>query len=56
MIWKRLCRLVEVLLDNEYREPNEYHLDYRASGATGIYFVRLQAGGKTESLKIIMLK
>jgi hypothetical protein len=49
-------RLVDVLVDNEYREPNEYRVQYRPSGPTGIYFLRLEAREKARTLKIVLLK
>ena len=47
---------VETLVDNEHRERGEYRIDYSATGATGIYFVRLEAGEKTSTLKLVVLK
>ncbi|UCF06904.1 MAG: tandem-95 repeat protein [bacterium] len=49
-------KLVETLLYNEYREPNEYRLEYRPRGASGVYFVRLETGRMVRNTKIILLK
>jgi hypothetical protein len=49
-------RLVENLV-NRHQEAGEYHLQWEGSGvATGIYFVRLQAGKGIATKRILLIK
>lgn len=49
-------RLVETLVHNEPREPKRYELTYKPEKSSGVYFVRLEAGGQVKSRKIVLLK
>jgi hypothetical protein len=49
-------RLVDTLVDNAYREAQEYRMTYRPSAATGVYFVRVSAGGEAKTTRIVLLK
>jgi hypothetical protein len=49
-------KLVETLVSHEYREPNEYRIEYRPRGASGVYFVRLDSGGQIRNAKLVLLK
>ncbi len=49
-------RLVETLVDDAYRPAGTYTVAYRARGASGVYFVRLDAGGDARTFKIVLLK
>ncbi|UCH84205.1 MAG: CotH kinase family protein [Candidatus Latescibacterota bacterium] len=49
-------RLVEKILDNEYREPNRYRVRYVASSASGVYFVKLDSRYQSQIKKIVLLK
>ena len=48
--------LVKTLVDNEHRTGGEHRINYDASGATGVYFVRLETGRGMKTLKIVVLK
>jgi hypothetical protein len=48
--------LIETLLDREYRTPDTYQLQFRPTSASGVYFARLTAGGRTRSIKLVLLK
>jgi hypothetical protein len=49
-------RLVETLVDQQNHEPDEYQISWGTGRASGIYFVRLDAGGKTRVVKAVLLK
>ena len=49
-------RLVDTLVDNAYREAEEYQIAYRPTNATGVYFVRVSAGGEARMTRIVLLK
>ena len=49
-------RLVETLVDEAWHERNEYQVQWGATRATGIYFVRLEAAGETRVVKAVLLK
>jgi hypothetical protein len=49
-------KLIETLVDNGYREPNEYKIKYRPRGASGVYFVRLESGRHVRNAKLVLLK
>jgi hypothetical protein len=49
-------RLVETLVDGEHREPNLYRIRYTATGASGVYFARLDAGGEVITRKLVVVK
>ena len=49
-------KLVERLIDNEYREAGDYNIEYRPSGASGVLFARVEAAGETKTAKILLLK
>jgi hypothetical protein len=49
-------KLVDTLVDNAYREAEQYRIEYRPSAATGVYFVRVSAGGQAKTTRIVLLK
>ncbi|MCP4584152.1 MAG: T9SS type A sorting domain-containing protein [candidate division Zixibacteria bacterium] len=55
-IYDLLGREIDQLV-NEHQAAGEYIISYDASGlSSGIYFYRIQAGGNTESRKMVLLK
>jgi hypothetical protein len=48
--------LIEMLLNREYRTPDTYQMQFRSPSASGVYFARLVAGGRTWSIKLVQLK
>jgi hypothetical protein len=48
--------LIETLLDREYRTPDTYQMQFQSPSASGVYFARLAAGGRTWSIKLVLLK
>jgi subtilisin family serine protease len=49
-------RLVDTILDDVYRGAGRYSERYQSTRASGVYFVRLTAGGETATRKIVLLK
>ncbi|MDH4037962.1 MAG: S8 family peptidase [Candidatus Krumholzibacteria bacterium] len=49
-------RLVDTLLDDAYRSAGVHSERYQSSRASGVYFVRLTAGGETATRKVVLLK
>jgi lysophospholipase L1-like esterase len=49
-------RLVDRLVDRLYHEAGEYHIHYEAASGTGVYFLRVEASGKTGTGKLLLLK
>jgi hypothetical protein len=49
-------RLVERLVDDDHHDAGSYTLHYRASGASGVYFVCIDAGGNRRVRKAVLLK
>ncbi len=49
-------RLVDVLLDGEFREAQTHSLSYESRAASGIYFLWMESGGKVITRKISLLK
>ncbi|MFC1663429.1 T9SS type A sorting domain-containing protein [Patescibacteria group bacterium] len=49
-------RLIENLINGEYREAKAYEVTYKPDTTTGVYFVRLTVGKQTTAQKIVLLK
>ncbi|MFC1663427.1 SMP-30/gluconolactonase/LRE family protein [Patescibacteria group bacterium] len=49
-------RLIESLVQNEFREPKQYEIQYEPAKASGVYFVRLTVGKHSTTQKIVLLK
>jgi hypothetical protein len=49
-------RRVDTLLDGEYQAAGLHTVRYQSRRASGVYFVRLTADGRSETRKIILLK
>jgi len=49
-------RVVDVLLDGEFRSANRYAFSYEPRAASGVYFLRLESGGEVVTRKISLLK
>lgn len=50
-------KLVDVIADNEYKPAGTYQIRYNAENmASGIYFLHLNAGGYSRSIKMILMK
>jgi hypothetical protein len=49
-------RLVDTLVEGATRERGNYRIQYRLSAASGVYFVKIDAGGETATQKIVLLK
>jgi len=48
--------LVDVILDESYRAPGTYRTAYRPASASGVYFLRVAAGGRVRTVKLLLLK
>jgi hypothetical protein len=49
-------RHVATLIDDEPRDAGQYSVTYRATGASGLYFVRLRTVSGDVTRKIVLLK
>lgn len=49
-------RLVDTLLDGEFRGRGVHSVRYQSRRASGVYFVKLTAGDRTATQKIVLLK
>ncbi len=49
-------RRVATLIAGEHREAGHYSVSYTATGASGVYFARLQTAGGEVTRKIVLLK
>jgi hypothetical protein len=49
-------RLVETLVRGEHRNSGSYTIPFEPQAASGIYFVRMQAGMEHQTAKIVLLK
>jgi hypothetical protein len=47
-------KLIETLVDNEHRMPDEHRIEYRPRGSSCVYFVRLKTGGQARHTKLVL--
>ncbi|HEX6791945.1 MAG TPA: T9SS type A sorting domain-containing protein, partial [Candidatus Krumholzibacteria bacterium] len=55
LVYDATGRVVATLVDTK-REPGRYEVQYRARGASGVYFARIEAGTASATTKIVVLK
>lgn len=49
-------RLVETLVESEYRKAGGHEIEYHPAVASGVYFLRLVHGGTSTTSRIVLLK
>jgi hypothetical protein len=55
-VYDALGRLIDTLVDREFRSPSEYSIRYTAPASSGVYFFRIESAGEVRTVKTTLLK
>jgi hypothetical protein len=56
VVYDVLGRLIDTLVDREFRSPSEYSIRYTAPASSGVYFFRIESAGEVRTVKTTLLK